>query len=906
MTNFLIKLLEYKWLSLVAIILLSAAFFMKMKENSSMETDLDKYMPHDHPAFVYSDKAEEWFGIQDGIIVAIENKNGIYNQETLDTLKSLTKRLQKFDEIEKADVTSLYTADNIIGTEDGMDVKRFYKRVPKTDEKLSKLQQNVRNNEMVYGRLVSENEQVTVIIAEIGDDVFTQEFYNEILETTASFQTDDIIIHVAGRPIIEGTMALLGPADMKKMVPIVILVITLVLLIMLRSIKSTIITMLVVFLSTLWAFGLMAWVNIPIYAVSTMIPVMLIAIGVADGIHLYSHLQLFMRKNPLATKLEAVSDMIKKMWKPVAITSITTSVGFISLLTSQVYPIKYFGIFTAFGVMAAMFFSLVLLPALIMATGLPKVKRKSTNLIILLVFLIILKAFGLMAWINIPIYAVLTMIPVMLIAIGIADGTSLYNHLQLFMRKKPLATKLEVVSDMIKKMWEPVFITSIAISAGFISLLTSQGFPIKYFVFFIAFSVLITLFFSLVLLPVLLMATGLPKAKEAKEAKEEDVHDLGYAGKFADKILKRKSMSMIITALIIVVSVVGMQKIWINSSFLEKFEEDCDIVLTDHFINENFGGTTTLSLILDAGEEHKDVFKQPDVLLLVDKMQTQLETDLQVVGNSFSLTDYVKRMNKVMNADKEAFNTIPDSQDMVAQYLLLYEMSGDPENLNKVVDYDYSKLNITYQLKSDNSKAINSALAIIDTYEDEFKEKGITINYAGSGYKGLIFTDLILEGQIMSLILSLIIVIVLLSLMFKNIKIGLIGAIPIIVTSLVSFGIMGFLNIPLSTTTALLSSIAIGIGIDYAVHFIEQYRLNAEQTGDPIKTAEITMHHSGRAISYNAIVVIAGFLVLLFSVFPPNRQLGALVSLNMFVSFVGTVTIMLVLMNVSKVFFKKK
>ncbi len=765
MENILKKLLKVPWITLAVTIITSALFFMVMKENSRIETDLDKYMPQDHPAFVYSDMAEEWFGINDGIIVAIENSNGIFNTATLDTLKQLTRRLQKMPQIEKEDVTSLYTADNILGTEDGMDVKSFYKRVPKTEEKLNELKENVENNEMVFGRLVSTDETVTVIIAEIKDDVFSQEFYEEILELAASFQTDDIKIHVAGRPIVEGTMALLGPADMKKMVPIVLLVITLVLFIMLRSVKSTLLTMAVVFFSVLWAFGLMAAVNIPIYAVSTMIPVMLIAIGVADGIHLYSHLQLFLRKNPDASKKEASIDMLQNMWKPVVMTSITTSVGFISLLTSQVYPIKYFGIFTAFGVLAAMLFSLTLIPAGIMIFGLPKVKK----------------------------------------------------------------------------------------------------------------------------------------------AKTKQINDKsGFADKFASWVVKRKSISIIATAVIIVLSITGMQKIWINSSFLDKFEKDSDIVLTDKFINEHFGGTTTLNLILDAGEENKDVFKEPEVLKMVDKMQKTVVHDLEVVGNSFSLTDYVNRMNKVMNANNEDFNTIPGSKDMIAQYLLLYEMSGDPENLNKVVDYDYSKLNVNFQLKSDNSKAINSALAVINSFEDDFEENGITINYAGSGYKGLVFTDLILEGQIMSLILSLVIVIVLLSFMFKNIRIGFIGAVPIIITALISFGVMGFLNIPLNTTTALLSSIAIGIGIDYAVHFIEQYKINAINTGNKQLTAQKTMAHSGRAISFNAIVVIAGFLVLLFSVFPPNRELGALVSLNMFTSFVGTLTIMLVLLNVSNIYFKKK
>jgi predicted RND superfamily exporter protein len=141
--------------------------------------------------------------------------------------------------------------------------------------------------------------------------------------------------------------------------------------------------------------------------------------------------------------------------------------------------------------------------------------------------------------------------------------------------------------------------------------------------------------------------------------------------------------------------------------------------------------------------------------------------------------------------------------------------------------------------------------------------------------------------------------------MFKKLLIGLIGAIPITLTAMISFGILGLFNIPLSTTTALLSSIAIGIGIDYAVHFIERYKIYALETGDKHTTTRATMHHSGRAIVFNAAVVIAGFLVLLFSVFPPNRQLGALVSLNMFTSFLGTVTIMFLVLYRSNIYFQK-
>jgi uncharacterized protein len=748
------------WAIIISILLLSTWFVFEMAKNARMETDLDEYMPKEHPAFVYNDQAEAWFNIKDGILIAIENPDGIYNPQTLQKIKDITEAMQDMPEFEAADIISLYTADNIVGTEEGLDVKSFYKRVPQTEEKIAELKQNVRSNEMVQGRLVSDNNQVALVVASINDSVFSMEFYEKILAFADSYEGPENI-YVAGVPIVEGTMAYLGPKDMKTMVPIVILVIVIILYAVLRSVRYTLATLFVVLFSTIWAFGLMSLLGIPIYAVTIMIPVMLIAIGVADGIHLYNHLDLFMQENEGATKVEAIKDMLKNMWKPVVMTSVTTAVGFISLLTSEVLPIKYFGLFTAFGVLAAMIFSLVLVPAIILVFG---IKRK-------------------------------------------------------------------------------------------------------------------------------------------KIIHKDDNNHAGFAYRFAEKTLKHKVLVISVTTVLIFVSLFGTSKVWINSSFLENFERDSDIVLTDAFINKHFGGTSTINVILES--EKKGVMIQSDIQKLMYEMQASVEK-VKTVGNSFSIADYVKRMNKVMNADKEAFNVVPENNDLIAQYLLLYEMSGDPENLWKVIDYDYRKANITFQLKSDNSKELNNAIDAIEKYRKSFEEKGVSINYAGSGYKALVFTGLILTGQIKSLILSVIIIILLLSLMFKKLSIGLIGSIPVILTALISFGLMGLLNIPLSTTTALISSIAIGIGIDYAVHFIDRYRINALETKDKLATTRETMYHSGRAIAFNAVVVILGFLVMLFSVFPPNRSLGALVSLNMFISFIATVTIMYLVLYKSNIFFKKK
>ncbi|MDD3009992.1 MAG: MMPL family transporter [Bacteroidales bacterium] len=752
----------FSWVILLVVTAITVLFIQTLRQNARMETNLDEYMPKTHPAFVYSDQAEEWFNIKDGILIAIENKKGIYNPETLKKIKEITLGLMDFPEFEANDVMSLYTADNIVGTEDGMDVRAFYKSIPATSEKFREIQAGVQTNDMVSGRMVSEDETVALIVAGMESGAFTTEFYHQIVDFAKQFETGDETLYIAGRPIVEGTMAQLGPADMKRMVPIVLLVIGLVLYLLLRSFRATAATLFSVFVSTIWAFGLMALLKIPIYSVSTMIPVMLIAIGVAYGIYYYNHLNRYFLEHKGATTINAAKYAIHILFVPLSMAAFTTIIGFISLLSSQVYPIKYFGIFTAAGIFSAYLLALVLLPALVIIFG-----------------------------------------------------------------------------------YKP-------------------------------------------------------------RGKKPDVKAIGHGRAFrffSNKLLLNRRWVYGIVAFLLIFAVVGIQKVWINSSFLDNFEENSEIAMTDQFVNSKFGGTSTLNVILESRET--GAFKQPENLLIMDEMQAETEK-LAQVGNSFSLADYLKRMNKVMHSDSEKFYTIPDNKEMIAQYLLLYEMSGDPENLLKVINYDYNRTNITFQLKGDDSKTIKEALSVIMGFEERLEQQGISINFAGSGYKSLVFTSLILEGQIFSIAISLGMVLLLLTLMFRSLKAGLIGSVPILITAVLSFGVMGILDIPLSTTTALLSSIAIGIGIDYAIHFLQYYRLNLANSRLKVTAIYKTMNQTGKAILFNAIVVISGFLVLTFSVFPPNRKLGALVSMNMFTSLLGTLTVMMILVFSFNVFVKKK
>jgi uncharacterized protein len=742
-------------LVLTAILLLTTAFVLVIAENASLETDLEAYMPSTHPAFIFSDDAEELFGIEDSILIAISHPETIYNEETLKKIARISAELpERFEEIEAGSITSLHTADNITSSDWGLEVEPFYINAPSEEAELQELRKKVESNEMVYGRTVSTDGTAALILAELGEGTFSGTFYNELKAYAAELQGPETI-YIAGQPVVEGELARLGPQDMMLMAPLVLVLMTIILLLLLRSIRDTIINLIIVLIGTAAAFGLMGLLQVPIYAVDTMIPVMLIAIGVAYGIHMHNAIHHLVREEPRITKQQLIEKTLQAMIRPVSMAAVTTAIGFTALITSQILPVRYFGLFAALGVIVEMILALILFPLVIQILGPPKKTHEKED------------------------------------------------------------EYLDEVTEKDKQLM--------------------QRRPGR-------------------------------------------------------RILDHPITVGITAALITAAALAGSSKVWIDTSFLANFQKDSDIVRTDTFVNTYFGGTSALNVILTADEN--DRFKDPEVLTLLDTMQKKINKS-PVVGGSFSLADFMRRMNSVMHEEQEGWNTVPESRELAAQYLLLYEMSGDPETLNRVIDYDYRTANLTFQLKSDSSAVMQTVIDDIETYSEEFAKMGITIQFAGGGYKALVFADLLMEGQIASLALSFVIVALLLTLLFRSFLIGIVGTIPIAVTAVVNFGTMGLLGIPLSSATALISSIAIGIGVDYAIHLIEHYRIRRLEGYTIQDAAHETLIHTGRAILYNAAAVMGGFAVLLFSVFPPNRQVGGLIALNMAVSAAGTLTVLI-------------
>jgi hypothetical protein len=302
------------------------------------------------------------------------------------------------------------------------------------------------------------------------------------------------------------------------------------------------------------------------------------------------------------------------------------------------------------------------------------------------------------------------------------------------------------------------------------------------------------------------------------------------------------------------------------------------------------GGSTVLSIVVDG--KKPGAMKEPEMLRRLDELQRYAERQPEV-GETLSLAEYVKRMHLVMNENKEEFHAIPDSRDLIAQYLLLYSMSGDPGDFDEVVDYDYRKSSVKVQLKRDNALSIKHFLARMEPFlEETFRASGAEVASTGHSAVTVVVVDLVISGLLTSLLTAFLIIFLITACMFRSPLIGLITLIPVAGAILANFGLLSAFGIRLGIATTMNSCIGIGIGIDYTIHFMARYREMLKVRPEPRWAIAQTMSSSGKAILFNALVVALGFLVLLFSVTPPNQSLGLLVALNMVTSFLGAMTIL--------------
>lgn len=507
---------------------------------------------------------------------------------------------------------------------------------------------------------------------------------------------------------------------------------------------------------------------------------------------------------------------------------------------------------------------------------------------LLTVLVSVIWTLGLMALLSIPMAMVSTILPVLLIAIGSAYGIHAINgYYESLLRR--LSQRKAIVEAM-DHVGKAILMAGLTTVVGFGALALSSVSQIRSFGLFTAFGVAVALLLSVTFVPAILALLKVPDRIDPVDG--ETSHSLldRVLIKLATVNLRYKKGVILAGIALFFFSGIGIPRLAVETNTLRFFPAHSNIRQATEVINDHFGGSENLSLYL------RGDMKDPEVLRRMLRIQAYADS-LEHVGFSISIADYVAEINKALNGNDPAFRRIPDSREAVAQEILLYTMSGDPGDFEQVVDYDFRRANISIRIESVNSRELDLLVDQIEQYARSQAGETLQVDVTGSSYLFKVLTDLLVHGQIYSLIASLGLVWLIVTILFRSVTAGGFSIIPLTLTIALNFGLMGWLQIPLDTATTMLASMAIGIGVDYSIHFLSRYRREVQHTGDHSRAAVTTTHTSGKAIFFNAIAVTSGFVVLLFSTFRPIQTLGLLTAFTMVTASLGALTILPALLS---------
>ena len=329
-----------------------------------LRTDGRALVPPDDPAIALDREAREAFGLRDPLLVVLETRHpdGIFNPGTLSRLERLTRELATLPGLDAGHIQSLATERSPRFKLGDSSFKGLLEPPATTPERLAELREDVDSIDILHGTLVSYDRKAAAVLIGVPDSSDRTELYHRVSETARQSETGGDRVSVVGPPAAE---ALLGEhilSDLAVMVPLALLIIGAVLWIACGRAWAALLGLAKVGAAQVFTLGLMGWCNEPVYLTTAMIPVLLTTIGLADEIHLLWHYRHRPADEPSPAALRRI---LGELARPVALTSLTTAVGFLSFLTSNIQPVSRFGLFTAIGVVFCMVWSLVATPALL-------------------------------------------------------------------------------------------------------------------------------------------------------------------------------------------------------------------------------------------------------------------------------------------------------------------------------------------------------------------------------------------------------------------------------------------------------------------------------------------------------------------------------------------------------------
>ena len=516
---------------------------------------------------------------------------------------------------------------------------------------------------------------------------------------------------------------------------------------------------------------------------------------------------------------------------------------------------------------------------------------------------------GFMGLIDLPISIVGTVLPVLLVAVGSAYGIHFVHYFK-EMRAGGMPRD-QVVRSAIDITGMGVLIAGLTTVAGFGSLSANSIVALRDFGTAIAVGVGFALLLSLYLIPALLIKFGSGRvfAGHSRKARGSSKSN-GIYTRLSGLCVGHPWWVTTFFVGILVFSGIGLCRLAVEMNNMNFFQRDSELRQANDFINQNMAGTVGLRVIFDTDRQNGAL--DPALLGVLEQLARRLPADNPEVGKAISVVDLIKKMNQAFHYNDPDYYRLPGLKDLqgaktpgalLGQYVF-YVDKFSRKDRQSFVDPQKKAAVLNVQVKtaaSSVSGRINEYITaqLAGPLGEPLRQKGIKVSITGIGSLYKEASDLLIIGQMWSVALSMAIVLVLVAVTMRSLVYGLLSILPLSITILFNFGLMGFMDIPLDPGTAIIACVAVGIGVDYSIHYLNRYRLERENGLTHLEAAAETAAGSGKAIAINAVSVAAGFMVLTLSSFVPLINLGILIAMTMVITALGSLSLVPALLTIA-------
>lgn len=531
----------------------------------------------------------------------------------------------------------------------------------------------------------------------------------------------------------------------------------------------------------------------------------------------------------------------------------------------------------------------------------------------MLVFLLtVIYVFGFSSLLGIRFSIVSIIIAPVILVISVSYSVHVINHIRAGLKQGH--THINAIRNAYTAVAWPCLLTALTTAIGFASFLFAPMQPMRMLGLQCAAGALTGFVLVMTLLPILFLpgrrqtavatehtatdsnATAADSSatdKSATTASARVQRTPGVTWKRLNTFLHRRSVAIATVAVLLMLfSILGMFQIRTSSDMLTILGKNVPFVEDTLFISERLGGAYSAEFLITLPEP--EMARQPDVLKAVYKAG-QTARERPDITMDLSLADLVIELDRVLGSGEAQ---IPDSSQAIAQYLLLYEMSGG-ELLDEWTDYEYRTLRLSLMFGA-GTDGIHEVQADTTAYLREHLPEGSTVVMAGDMPVMLRMMELLIDGQIISTLAALGTIALLLILVLQSLRLGLLAVIPNIFPIVTTLGIMGWLNLPLDMVTALISPMLIGIAVDDTIHFFVRYATLRPHTSQAQEATERTLRDIGNALMFTSIVLIGGFSLFGFSRMASLQNVGILTAAGVASAFLADIFLAPLLVSIKE------